>query len=158
MRFRRIVKFFCQRANPGNAHAYNAVGVNRRQELAMELLVLEVLKREKPHADVLDGDVLEGFIFDGRVLSNRSPGGVLVVEAFELLRRCHGEPLSSSAPCVAYNGCLFDCGAAVSHALFYVAPAKILAIIFEYGTISKVIDKCADGIEVAARSDGKGRV
>ena len=90
----------------------------------MKLLVLEVLKREKPHADVLDGDVLEGFIFDGRVLSNRSPGGFLVIEAVEFLRRRHGEPLSSSVSCVVRSGCLSDRGLAVFHALFASLPRK----------------------------------
>ena len=46
MRFRRIAKLFCQCANLGRAHADNAVGVDRRQELAMKLLVLEVLKEK----------------------------------------------------------------------------------------------------------------
>lgn len=104
----------------------------------MKFLVLEVLKREKPLTNVSDG--------------------FLVIEAVEFLRRCHGEPLSSSVSCVVRSGCLSDRGLAVFHAAVCVAPAKTLVIIFEYGTISKVIDKCADGIEVAARSDDKGRV
>ena len=70
----------------------------------MKLLVLEVLKREKPLTNVSDG--------------------FLVIEAVEFLCRCHGEPLSSSVSCVVRSGCLSDRGLAVFHALFASLPRK----------------------------------